>query len=334
MRLRHIIFICAVCFSMLSFSQEPIASAYNIKLDGVLKAKYEHAYKTNNSRFTVRNSRLGISGMVTPYTTYRAQVELSDNGKFNVLDLYGAFSPTEALVIKLGQSGIPVHNSFITNPSKMLFANRAFIGKYITQGTRDIGISASYDFKINTLPIGLDAAIFNGSTINDPVWTNTPSYAARIRLKDLKRISSSLKTYKLPKDDEINYLIYGFDVQYVSDNWRIDTEIMHRENKADDIKTISSYVQGAYWFPLNNSKLFKNVITASRWDMIGDNTVGDYFDVNRLTLGVGLSFENSPFESLIRLDYELHFIKNDMPAIFLTDEMSSNKLSLELVLTF
>lgn len=305
-----------------------------IAFDGLLKSKFEYAEQTNTSRFSVRNSRFAIKGSLTPVVSYRAQLELSNSGKFSVLDLFGAVNPFEGLVVKLGQSSIPVHNSYVTSPGKVMFANRAFIGKYFTPSTRDIGISASYDFKVNDFPIGLDAAMFNGNTINDPVWTNTPSYSTRLRVGDMNGFRTTAKLYKYPKNELINFMFYGFDLRYEASNWKVETEMMHRENKADKDKLISAYLQGAYWFPFQNGKLFKNMITAARWDAMGSNQTNDDIDVNRLTLGLGFSFTNAPFDSLIRIDYEFYFTENDLPILNLYEEMSSNKLSIELLLTF
>ena len=123
----------------------------SLTFDGLLKSKFEYAEETKTSRFSVRNSRLGIKGDVTSFVSYRAMAELSDEGDFKILDLYGAINPLNGLTIKIGQSGIPVHNSYTTSPGSIMFANRPFIGKYFTFGTRDIGVAAAYDFKINNL---------------------------------------------------------------------------------------------------------------------------------------------------------------------------------------
>ena len=304
-----------------------------IKFDGMFKSKFEYADQANASRFSVRNSRLGIKGDVTSFISYRAMAELSSEGKFSVLDLYGAINPLDGLTIKIGQSGIPVHNSYATSPGSIMFANRPFIGKYFTFGTRDIGVSAAYNFKISEFPVGIDAAMFNGNTINDPVWTDSPSIAARLRVGSMKGFRTTAKMYKLPRNELQDFMIYGADLRYEAKNWKIETEVMHRKNKVDNHKLASAYLQGGYWFPIKNSKLFKNMITAARWDAMGSNQTDDDIDVNRLTLGLGFSFTDAPFGSLIRVDYEFYNAKNDI-GIFTTDVIDSNKLSIELLLTF
>ena len=331
--------ICIVC-ALTSLSAQENQSNINwefaptIQLDGMFKSKFEYAHKTNASRFSVRNSRLGIKGDVTSFISYRAMAELSDEGDFKILDLYGAINPLNGLTIKIGQSGIPVHNSYTTSPGSVMFANRPFIGKYFTFGTRDIGLSAAYDFKINNFPVGVDAAVFNGNTINDPVWTDSPSFATRLRIGNMKGFRTTAKLYKLPKSDLLDFMIYGADLRYEANNWKVETELMYRKNKVDNDKLMGAYLQGAYWFPLKSGMLFKNMIPTARWDAMGSNQTDNDIDVNRLTLGLGFSFTNAPFDSLIRIDYEFYFTENDLPILNVYEEMSSNKLSVELLLTF
>ena len=50
----------------------------NIKFDGTLKNKFEYAIDNDMSRFSVRNSRVGVRGNVNQFAGYRVQVELSD----------------------------------------------------------------------------------------------------------------------------------------------------------------------------------------------------------------------------------------------------------------
>ncbi|HTN68299.1 MAG TPA: hypothetical protein VLZ33_02435 [Dysgonamonadaceae bacterium] len=331
-----VIIICAVSFLTAQENNSTIDWEFTptIEFDGMFKSKFEYADETNNSRFSVNSSRLGIKGDVTSFISYRAMAELSDEGKFKVLDLYGAINPLDGLVVKIGQSSIPVHNPYTTSPGSVMFANRPFIGKYFTFGTRDIGVSAAYDFKINEFPVGVDAALFNGNTINDPVWTDSPSIAARLRVGSMKGFRTTAKIYKLPRNELQNFMIYGADLRYQANSWKVETELMYRKNKVDNDKLTGAYLQGAYWFPLKNAKLFKNMIPTARWDAMGSNQTDDNIDVNRLTLGLGFSFTNAPFGSLIRIDYEFYFTENDLPILNLYEEMSSNKLSIELLLTF
>ncbi len=80
-------------------------------------------------RFSVRNSRIGVSGNINTYSAYKVQVELSNEGKFSVLDLSGTLMPVNGLSLTLGQTSIPLFNSYVVSPGEMMFANRAFLGE-------------------------------------------------------------------------------------------------------------------------------------------------------------------------------------------------------------
>ncbi|MDR2907320.1 MAG: hypothetical protein LBU91_04965, partial [Bacteroidales bacterium] len=183
--MKYLIKILFIALPFLSFSQtedntnvpQIIKSA---KFDGVIKTKVETSTESGVMRFNVRNSRMGVRGDIGQYLGYRVQVELSNEGKFDPLDLHGILKPTKNLTILFGQASVPFENSYIITPTEMMFANRAFIGKYFTPGSRDIGVVAQYKFQLADLPMEGQAGIFNGGKINNPQWTNQPSYALRL----------------------------------------------------------------------------------------------------------------------------------------------------------
>jgi len=74
---------------------------------------------------------MGLSGNIIDEISYRAQIELSNEGKFEVLDMYASIKPVKNLSVSLGQMQIPIYNSYQTAPAQMLFANRTFMAKYL-----------------------------------------------------------------------------------------------------------------------------------------------------------------------------------------------------------
>ncbi|MDD2328262.1 MAG: hypothetical protein PHZ13_08110 [bacterium] len=303
------------------------------QVDGSLKNKYEYASETGNSRFSVRNSRIGIKGVINNFASYRAQLELSDNGDFKVLDLSGTLSPLDGLHITLGQTGIPLFNSYITTPATMMFANRAFIGKYFIS-TRDLGVLAKYGFRIGNLPVKLEGGLFNGNAINDPVWKNKLSYGGRLELGSMEGARVTAKMYNYPKDETKQFFIYGADFRYATGNWKIETELMKRESKTEAFNDLLSYyIQSAYNFPVKSS-FFDNMIPALRWDAIDETFDRDGFDVNRLTTGLGFGFDRSGYSAILRFDYEWYLVDNDMSIFAENPEMDSNKFTVELLITF
>lgn len=330
----HITLITLFVLSSFLSAQETDTIVYpNFKVDGTLKNKFEYATKNGMSRFSVRNSRIGVAGDINSYSAYRVQVELSNEGKFSVLDLSGTLKPIDGLSLTLGQTSIPLFNSYIVTPGTMMFANRAFLGKYFL-GTRDLGFLAKYDFRIGELPTKLEFGVFNGNTVNDPVWKKEMSYGGRIELGSMQGFRMTAKIYDYPNDEETHFLFYGADLRYANENWTVETEIMKRDSKTElNTDLLSYYLQSAYMIPIR-SKLFEFVKPAIRWDAIDERTKESGFDVNRLTTGIGFGFKSERFSSILRLDYEWYMVNHKMEIFSAGEEMDSNKFTMELLFTF
>ncbi len=306
--------------------------SHTYKLDGALKNKFEYATETSTSRFSVRNSRMGITGDIDGVYGYRVQVELSDEGQFKPLDLSGTIKPVKGLSFTLGQTSIPLFNIYIVSPSEMMFANRAFIGKYFLS-TRDLGLHTRYDFSLGKVPTRLEFGIYNGHAINNPVWKKKKSYGGRLTVGSMKGARLSAKIYNYLNDEQTHHLFYGADLRYEGANWKLETEVMKRESKTDfHTDLLSYYVQGAYVLPLK-TKLFDNLIPALRWDGINDTQGDAGFDVKRLTAGLGFGNKRGRISSTLRVDYEWYFVTNS-PTIFKSPEVGSDKVTVELLLKF
>lgn len=335
MRVKNYLFALLCSFTTILSAQEANSVKFpTFKVDGNMKNKVEYATKTNHTRFSVRNSRLGISGYLTDFVSYRGQIELSDNGAFKVLDLSGSLLPLKGLKLTLGQTSIPLFNSYTVAPSELMFANRPFIGKYFIS-TRDIGFRADYSFQAGIVPVSIEFGAYNGNTINDPVWRESLSYGSRLQLGSMKGLRSTVKFYDYLNTPDVHYLFYGADLRYATDTWKVEAEFMKRDNKNDSNDDILSYyLQGAYAFPLKETYLFKHVIPAVRWDAIDKHSDLSGFDVNRLTLGLGFGLTQKRYSSILRFDYEWYFVNNQLDILSRYPEMDSDKFTVELLLTF
>lgn len=303
------------------------------KVDGTLKNKFERATDTGMSRFSVRNSRIGVKGDINAYSSYRVQVELSNEGKFSVLDLSGTLKPVEGLSLTLGQTSIPLFNTYIVSPSEMMFANRAFLGKYFLS-TRDLGVTGKYGFEIGNLPVNLEAGMFNGNTINNPVWKNNLSYGGRVALGKMQGLRFTAKMYNYPNNDSTHFVFYGADLRYERNNWKVETEIMKQKSKTENNSDmLSYYLQGAYLIPVK-TKMFEFIKPAVRWDAIDERSNEPGFDVNRLTAGLGFGFTQKQFSSILRFDYEWYFVNHEMSIFSKNAEMDADKFTIELLFTF
>jgi len=304
----------------------------NFKVDGTLKTKVERV-SDGMSRFSVRNSRVGVRGNINDYSSYRVQVELSNEGKFSVLDLSGTLKPVEGLSLTLGQMSIPLFNGYIITPSEMMFANRAFLGKYFLS-SRDLGVSGKYVFNAGVVPVKIESGIFNGNTINDPVWKSDLSYGGRIELGSMKGLRFTAKMYDYPRNDSTHFVYYGADLRYEAEHWKVETEIMQQKSKTSHHKDMLSwYLQGARNIPIR-TRMFEFIRPAVRWDAIDERREVSGFDVNRLTAGLGFGFIQKQFSSILRFDYEWYFVNHKMEIFSKNAEMDANKFTIELLLSF
>lgn len=303
-----------------------------LKPEIVFKGKYEINTETGESRFSIRNSRLGLNGNVNKFISYKFLLELSSDGKFNVLDLYAKINPAKGLSIIFGQCSIPLYNGYTISPGPLDYANRPFIGKYF-ESTRDIGINVNYVIKQTGFPIAVEAGLYNGAGINNPKWKTTPSYGGRLTFGDLKSgFRATAKAYKTKKADTLDLVYWGADLRYKGKNYKIECEVMEKYNIYNEKSLFSSYIQGGYTFSVK-SKTFKGIEPVARWDAMGYDFLNRGFGVNRLTGGVNFIFNTKPVTSVVRINYE-HYFRRDTFKEFTSDEMDQSKATIELLIYF
>lgn len=331
---KQCLFLFLLLFILSLSAQNTDSVSYpNIKVDGTLKNKFERASDTGMSRFSVRNSRIGVQGNINTFASYRVQIELSNEGKFSVLDLSGTLKPMDGLSLTLGQTSIPLFNSYIVSPSEMMFANRAFLGKYFLS-TRDLGVNGKYGFNIGVVPVKIEGGLYNGNTINDPVWKEKLSYGSRVALGSMKGLRFTAKMFNYLYDDSTHFVFYGTDLRYETKNWKVETEIMKQKSKTEyHSDMLSYYVQGAYVIPIK-TRMFEFMKPAIRWDAIDERADQAGFDVNRLTAGLGVGFTQKQFSSILRFDYEWYFVNHEMQIFAKNEEMDADKFTVELLFTF
>ncbi len=303
-------------------------------VDGSLISKLEYATRTDESRFLVRSSRIGVKGNFNEYFTYRGQIEISNKGNFAPLDLYAAFNPNERFSLSIGQRTIPLFNDYTVVPAQLMFSNCAFLGEYL-MGTRDIGMLGQYNFGIADIPSSIELGVYNGNTINSPSWHEKPSYGGRFTLGQMTGWRSTIKFFDHDSSvqENIRYQVYGGDVRYDCEKWRVEAEVMKRRDKSQGMgDVLAYYIQGAYVHPLKYD-VVKNFIPALRFDGIEhDDNVN--FDATRLTLGLGFGLSPKYLSSIFRIDYEHFFVSNESNLMNIDRSVTSNKVSVELLLTF
>lgn len=328
MRVRIVLFFLIFSSSFLSAQGED----GRIGFFGTVKSRFEYSPEESLHRFSVRNSRFGFKGSIVEGLSYQTQIDLSANGDFSILDLYGKLRIFNGFDITLGQNAIPFYNGYTVTPSVLLFANRPFIGKYFT-GTRDIGAKVEYRLPLST-PLTVEAGLYNSGVINDPQWSNKISYAGRISYGLMEGFRATAKVYRYDKSTNADLFLWGADLRYKARRWVIESEFVNMYNYYDKTDLSSYYVQSIYSFPLADSKLFHAINPALRWDSMGYDALNSGFEVNRFTLSIGLALNSKIFDSVLRLDYERYFLDEERLYMPLYADSFSDKLTLELLINF
>ena len=104
---------------------------YIPKIHGTIRGKYEYQYEEKEGRFEVRNARFSLTGNVAPIVSYKAEIDLSDEGAIKMLDAYARVTPLPTFDITIGQMRVPFTIDAHRSPHQQYFANRSFIAKQV-----------------------------------------------------------------------------------------------------------------------------------------------------------------------------------------------------------
>lgn len=346
MKRKTFVLAALLALPLLSFSQQADSILrYMPKISGLIKAKWEYSLEDDQNRFDLRNSRIGIGGIVNPYVSYKMQVEYSNHGKIMLLDAFTTLNLSNAFSVSLGQQPIPFSEDYVISPSLNMFANRSFLAKFINPNSRDLGVSAEYRFT-NNVPITLQGGIYNGMGINKPEWQSSPHFLGRAVYGTMDGFRTSVKYYGGKDTAGIKTAQYGIDFRYAKNRYRIETEWVIKDSlDVDDSRISSAYLQGAYSFPLKNGKLFKYIEPQLRSDAMGYDVFERGFDVSRLTVGLCFGLDTRPMRAELRLNYEKFFFRGGMDDIRSnarysayfdgnTDKLLFDKFTIELFVRF
>ena len=116
------------------------------KISGTIRGKYEYQTEEGEGRFEVRNARISVTGDVTPIVSYKAEIDLCDEGNIKMLDAYTRIKPATGWQFTIGQMRVPFTIDAHRSPHLQYFANRSFIAKQVGN-VRDVG--AEIGWKVN-----------------------------------------------------------------------------------------------------------------------------------------------------------------------------------------
>lgn len=311
---------CAVCGMS---AQDDGKVSYMPNIHGTIRGKYEYQTEEGEGRFEVRNARVSVDGQVTPAISYKAEIDLCDEGKIKMLDAYTRLRMLDKLQFTIGQMRVPFTIDAHRSPHQQYFANRSFIAKQVGN-VRDVGAALGYDVNAG-FPIKLEAGVFNGSGLTDQkdFWTNNINFSAKAQMFFPRGFNLTLSVQKI-RPDYVPVMMYDAGAYYQAHGWHVEAEYLfkHYSNGAyDNVHALNSFV--SYDIALRRGAL-KFVTPLVRYDYMSDHSDGmRYVDGkedaagtlvtndyrrSRLTGGVTLSFKK-PFVSDIRINYEKYFYR-------------------------
>ena len=153
------------------------------KIGGTIRSKYEYQTEEGEGRFEVRTARINVTGNVTKEVSYKAEIDLCDEGKIKMLDAYTRIKPWSTLQFTIGQERVPFTIDAHRSPHQQYFANRSFIAKQVGN-VRDVGAEVGYTWNVG-FPIIVNAGVFNGSGLTNQkdYWTKGINYSAKAQFR-------------------------------------------------------------------------------------------------------------------------------------------------------
>lgn len=313
---------------------------YLPEVHGTLRGKYEWQTTNGTQRFQVRNARVGLTGKVIPGVIgYKAEIDLSDEGKIKMLDAYVRVTPFRHFDVTVGQMRVPFTIDAHRSPHLQYFANRSFIAKQMGS-LRDAGFTLKYA-RAEGLPFSLEAGLFNGSGLSQQKeWHTALSYSGKLILELFKGYNLTLSTQRIRPNNK-NVYMYDAGTYLNWRNWHVEAECMYKHyahNELEDVWAVNTFVNYDCFFR-KQSYLFKKVSFLARFDYMGNNSDGSVDEAGRLSvtdherhrLTGGLTFSfGKPFQADLRLNYEKYFYHHLSQA----KEAEQDKVVVELMLHF
>ena len=289
------------------------------EINGTVRGKYEYQPQIEAGRFQVRNARVSISGDLSRVVSYKAEIDLCDEGVLKMLDAYARFNITPNLHFTIGQMRVPFTIDAHRSPHQQYFANRSFIAKEVGN-VRDVGAQLSWNFG-KAVPVVITAGLFNGSGLTNQkdFWTDNINFSAKAQVTLPYGFNVVLSAQKI-RPDHVNVMMYAAGAFYDNGRLHAEAEYLYKTYAGGafyDVYSFDGFV--SYRFPIaDGRKAVKSISPLVRYDSMNDHSDGvrnaqgvlgiDDYARSRITGGVTISL-GTPFVSDIRLNYEKYFYR-------------------------
>lgn len=288
------------------------AQSYLPQLHGIIRGKYEYQPQMSASRFEVRNARISVDGRLPLRSSYKLEIDLSDEGKIVMKDAWAGINPWSTLQITVGQQRLPFTIDAHRNPQAQYFANRSFIAKQVGD-VRDVGVLLGYTFRRATLQGGL----FNGSNMENEktAWHRDWNFSARAMLFPVGGLclSGSVQRTGSKGNRDVHYTSFDGGAYYERKGWHVEAEYLHKRYDHSQFAVCHSVdAMVVYRQSIKREKCFLDGINyMGRYDFMGDHSDGTKAMTDalrhRMTLGLTFDVRNKYFPTALRLNYEKYW---------------------------
>lgn len=260
-----------------------MSAARQMSLTGYSQVRFQNfEEKGKNDAFDIRRARLDLKGSVSPYFTYRVQVDFADKPK--LIDAYGEIKIADFFTITGGQFKVPFSLENLTSSNKLELIDRSQVVEALVarskdvignQNGRDIGVQVSgFLLKVKDLPvIEYRFGVFNGSGINVSDTANgAKDLSGRLILTPFKGLSLGGSVYngwdKAIKPDVADKSQarnrFGMEASYVTVRLSLKGEYISGKDGKTSRK--GGYIQAAYYLVPQKLQI------AAKYDVYDPNT--------------------------------------------------------------
>ncbi len=276
-----------------------LAISKAFKLSGWTQVQYVD-WKTGVDNFSVRRSRLTLSGDIMKRMRYKIQMDISKTP--TLLDASVDYEFSKAFQLRIGQFMVPFSLENVTGTSDVDMVNRSQAEEKLAPGRdnsaqgRDVGVSAFGTYAI----VDYTVAILNGAGINKADTNSHKDLAGRAVFRPFEHLAVGGSYYlgkqsATPEAPLVTRDKAGLELALVYPRASLKAECFYA--KDDAISRDGWYVQGGYFvLPGKVQVMLKADAVDMNTDLAGDR-------INRYTAGVNWFIAG---KTKLQVNYEIY----------------------------
>lgn len=287
------------------------------KVNGTFRGFYQWSTATGQSRFTVRNARLSLSGAVLPKLDYYMQVDFCDAGSIRLLDVYARVKPAEGATVMLGQMRVPFSAAATRAPRDYYFADVELTAVF--GNLRSVGVKGCYTLP-GSFPLYIEGGVFNATDrSNHNVWQSALTYGVKtnVRLGGFRPEVAFMSRVPGARDKAVRINMLNASLSWSCGGFFAEGEYIMRHYTGHSFDTSHAYSVFASWrWPvtlpmadaLSAQLRFDGLTDASTGALNTDRTLdNDITGRRRLTVGATAHYNYRGVGAKFMLNFEQYF---------------------------